>query len=115
MQFSLSTFIDHHLENLKDSTLNDQNRRSGEVTDCIIETYNDDVIHSGGHIHKVATEIDIATTFPFLSDRHALPHRKYMLWLCVVYPSLVIPVEGSNSYDTDIFYTIIFHVYQLVL
>ena len=38
MHFTLLTWWDQHLKYLKDGSRNVQNRRSGEIASCIIET-----------------------------------------------------------------------------
>ena len=57
MSYSLLTQCDCHLKHLKDRSHNVQNRRSGEISSRIFETYNNYVRPHGLGICNTATEM----------------------------------------------------------
>ena len=54
MHSYLSTCRDRHLKHLKDISKNIQNRRSGELSSCLFETYKNSVKPHGCHIYNSA-------------------------------------------------------------
>ena len=54
---SLLSWHDCYLKKLKDQSQNDQNRRSGGVSNCIYETYKNTVISHGRHIYPKESDM----------------------------------------------------------
>ena len=79
-------------EELKYGSNNDQNRSYGEMESFIIETYNNDVMLHGSHIHKTETYMVIATMYYFTPNRNDMPRWKYVLWYIDNYLCFLIPV-----------------------
>ena len=59
----------------------------------IFETYNNDVMTHGFHMHKIATDTAMETMCPFLSDKYMTTHWKYVLHCCYKCPIIVIPIQ----------------------
>ena len=57
------------------------------------ENYMVFLIPYGGNIHKASRVIAMLKMCTFTSDKHALPHWKFVLKWCSNFPSIVIPVE----------------------
>ena len=69
------------------------NRRFGEITNHIFETYNNYLTPHGCHIHKMAPAMATTTMCTFPSAQHDLPHWKFVLHYCAKCPSIVIPSQ----------------------
>ena len=76
IHFSLLTWSDCHLKHLKDRSHNSKNRRSGEISSCIFETYNISVRPHACHIYNTAADVTMPTMCPCTSKRHRLRHCK---------------------------------------
>ena len=69
---------DRYLKKLKDQSQNAQNRRSGEKSHHIYETYKNTVIPHVRHIYAKAYDMEKATICAYPQSGNALPH-----WKCV--------------------------------
>ena len=58
---SLMSWRDHYLKKLKDLSQNSQNRRSGEKSNWLYETYKNKVMPHGCHIYAKAYDMAKAT------------------------------------------------------
>ena len=99
---------------MKDYTQNDQNRSYGEMTSQILETYKNGVMPHSHHIHKTSPHMAMEKLCPIPSDKHALPHRKCVLWCfsnCII---IFITGHNYDKYGTNIFPVICSHVNILV-
>ena len=59
MHSYLLTWRDHRLKQLKDKNHNAQNRRSGEISSRIFETYNNAVGPHGFHIYNTDADMEM--------------------------------------------------------
>ena len=82
MHFSLWTWSYRHLKNLKDSSHNSINRRSGKLLICIFETYKNAVRLHGFHIYNSAAYMAMAKVCPCTSQHYKLPHCECVLRCC---------------------------------
>ena len=71
-----------YLKKLKDKSQNAQNRRSGEKSHHIYETYKNTVVPHGRHIYATASDMEKATMCKYPQSDHALPHWKFVLRCC---------------------------------
>ena len=90
IHFPLLTWKDFRLKHLKDRSQNSQNRRSGEISSCIFERYNNTVRPHGCHIHNTYTGMDMVTMCNCTSTHHGIPHWKLVLSCCEKCPSIAI-------------------------
>ena len=87
---SLLTWRDIHMKHLKDRSHNAQNRKSGEISSHIFETYNISIQPHVCHIYNTATDIAMATIFTCTSKNHWILHCKYVLCCCDKCPIIVL-------------------------
>ena len=67
VNYFLLTWHNIGLIHLKDKSHNAQNRRSGEISIRIFETYKNYVQTHGCHIYNTATYMDMSTLCPWTS------------------------------------------------
>ena len=91
MKFSLLTWLDCHLKNLKDRSQKAQNRRSGEISSRLFQTYKNYIRPHGCHIYNFAADMAMAKMCPCPSQNHGLPHWKCVLRCCEKFPVISIP------------------------
>ena len=82
IHLSLLSWCDKYLEKLKDQSQNDQNRRSGEKSHHIYETYKNTVMPHGRHIYAKEYDIPQAIMCAYTQYDHAPPHWKFLLRCC---------------------------------
>ena len=90
IHFPLLTWKDFRLKHLKDRSQNSQNRRSGEISSCIFETYNNALGTHGFHIYNTAAEMALAKMRPCTSKHNGLSNWKFVLRCCYKCPSIVL-------------------------
>ena len=115
MNFSMSTLRDIRLKHLKDIIHNAQNRRPGEISSRIFETYNNAVRTHGFHIYNTAADMAMSNMCPCNYKHHGLPHWKCVLMCCNKCPSIVLTSQEAIEDTTNTCPTIRFHVYRNVL
>ena len=111
MHFYFLICCDFHLKHLKDISHNAQNRRSGELSSHLFETYKNAVRPHGCNIYNSASDMAMAKTCPCTSQHHGIPHWKFILLFCEKYPGIIITHQEKNKYATNTCPTIRFHVY----
>ena len=79
MHSSLLLWSDRYLKKLKDKIQNAQNRRSGEKSHHIYETYKNTVMPHGCHIYSKAYDMEKATMCTYPQYDHGIPQCKYVL------------------------------------
>ena len=112
---SLLMWIDYYLKKLKDQIHSSHNRRSGEITSCMFETYKNIVLVNGHHIHKTATFMVMSIMLYFPSDKNDMHHWKYLLHCCEKCPIIVILGQKLTRNEKNSCPIISFHVYRVVL
>ena len=78
IHLTLLTWRNLHMKHLKDRSHNAQNRRYGEISSHMIETYNNTVRPHACHFYNTTSGMAMAKMCPFTSEHHGLPH-----WQCV--------------------------------
>ena len=73
IHLSLLSWRDFYLSNFNDLSQNAQNRRSGEKSDHLFETYINSVIPHGRHIYVTEVDMAMATMCAYKPLQHALP------------------------------------------
>ena len=63
---------------LKDQSCNAQNRRSGEMSNSLFDTYKSAFMPHGKNMFQTAYDMDMVTMCEYASSEYALPH-----WKCV--------------------------------
>ena len=111
MHSCLLTCNDRRVKHLKDRSHNAQNRRSGEISSRIFETYNNYVRPHGCHIYNTGADMSMATMCPCTSKHHGIPHCKFVLCCSDKFPIIVLPSQDANKNTTNMCPIIIFHVY----
>ena len=109
---SLLTWKDRCLKHLKYRIHDAQNRRSGEISICIFETYNNSVQLYGCHIYNTPADTAMETICPCTSKNHGPPRWKCLLRCCDKFPSIFLPSQEANKDTTNMSLTIRFHVYH---
>ena len=108
----LLTWNNHRMKHLKDISNNAQNRRYGEISSCIFETYKNSVQPNGCHIYNTAVDMAMEKMCTCTSKHHRLPHFKYVLHCCDKHQSIVLPSQEEIKDITNTCLTIRFHVYR---
>ena len=111
MHSYLLTWRDYNLKHLKDRIQNAQNRRSGELSSRLFETYKNAVRPHVCHIYNSAADMATEKMFPCTSQHHGIPHWKFLLCCCDKCPGISIPNQETNEYSKTTCLTIHFHVY----
>ena len=102
------------LKKLKYHSQNAKNRRSGEKSNHIYETYKNTVIPHGLRIYTKVYDMERATMCAYSHSDHALPHWKCALRCCAKCVSIYLPdLEADNQYP-DTSPSIGFHIYHLI-
>ena len=115
MHYYLLIFKGSCLNHLKYRSHNAQNRRSGEISSCIFETYNNAVVNHGCHIYNTAADMAMEKMSPCTYENHGIPQCKCVLCCFEKCPSIFLPIKESNKGTTNMCTTIRFHVYCNVL
>ena len=89
------------LKTLKDLSQNAQNRRSGERSNRIHDTFKNTVMPHGRHIYTKLYYMEKATMCANSQSDHALPHWKCVLRCCTQCPSINIPVQETDDNHTN--------------
>ena len=79
MHSPLLSWRDRYLKKLKDKSLNDQNKRTGEKLNRIYETYKNTVVPHGRHIYSKASDMEKAAMCTYTQSDYALPRCKCVL------------------------------------
>ena len=99
-------------EKIKYQSQNKQNKRRGETTGHIFETYKNAVRPHGCNIHNISSVMTVYTLFTFPYSHHVLPLWKCVLCCCEKCPRIVIPGQASNVNTTNTCPKILFYVYR---
>ena len=110
MHSSLLTWISCRLKHLKNRSHNAQNRRSGEISSRIFETYSNDVWPHGFHFYNTTSKIYMAKFCPCTSKYHGLLQCKCFARCCDKCPSIFLPSQEVNKNTKNTCPTIRFHV-----
>ena len=82
---------------LKYQRKNSQNKRSGEKSNCIYETYKNTVMSHGRHIYAKAYDMEKAKLCAYPQSDHALPYWKCVMLCCAKCTSLNIPEQETDD------------------
>ena len=99
-------------EKLKDKSCNSQNRRSGEMTNSLFETYKNSVMKHGKNIFQIESDIEMATMCEYPPSKYALQHWKCILSCCVQFPQMDTPSTKSDKQNSNVIPTMNVHIYQ---
>ena len=102
MHLSLLTLRDRNIEHLKDRSNNAQNRRSGELSSHLFETYKNSVRPHGCHIYNSAADMDMVKMCPCPSQKNGLPQCKCVLSCCDKCPVISISHQETDMYDSTV-------------
>ena len=108
---SLLIWRDHWLKHLRYRSCNVQNRRSGEISSCIFETYKNSVVPHGCHIYNTTADMSMAKMCTCTSKYHGLTHWKCVLCCCDRLSSILLPSQESIKDTTNTCPEIILNVY----
>ena len=75
----LLSWCDLYLRKLNNLSKNSQNRRSGEKSNLLFDTYKNSVMSHGRHIYATSSDMDMDTMCVYLPSQHALLHWKFVL------------------------------------
>ena len=114
MHPSLLSWSERYLKKLKDQGCNAQNRRFGEITNCLFESCKNSSILHGKYIVKTASDMAMATMCVNPSSKYALPHWKCVLGCCAQCTHIDLPSPESDQHNSHVSPTIHFHVYQKI-
>ena len=114
MHISLLSWCERFFEKLKYQGYNAQNRRSGEISNCLFETYKKFVITPGKHMFQTSSEMTMSKMCEYPSSNYVLPHWKCVLCCCAQYPWIDLPSLDSDKHSSNVIPTIRFHVYQQI-
>ena len=64
----------NRLKHLKDKSHNAQNRRSGEISSHIFETYKNALRAHGCHIYNTTTYMTMEKLCPSIFEHHGIPY-----------------------------------------
>ena len=114
IHFSLLSWRDRYLKNIKDKIRNDQIRRYGEKSHHIYTTYKNTVMPHGRHIYAKSYDIEKATMCTYPQSGHAIPHWKYVLRCCAKCPCVNIPDQETTKKHEETTPSIRFHIYHII-
>ena len=114
MHSSLLTWRNRPVKHLKYRSHNVKNRRYGEISSRIFETYKNAVRPRFFCIYNTTAYMAMETMCPCTSIYHGLPHWECVLHCCDKCPSISLTGQGGNKDTTNICPTIQFHVYRHV-
>ena len=103
------------MKKLKNQIQNAQNRRSGEKSNRMYETYKNVVMPHGRHIYSKAYDMAKAKFCAYPQYNYALPHRKRVLQLYADCPSINLPDQETDNQYSDTTPSIRFHIYQIIV
>ena len=111
MHHFLLIWRNRRLKHLKYRSHNAQNRRSGEISSHIFETYKNAVRPHGCHIYNTDVDMDMVIMCPYTYKHHGI-----LNWICVLscfdkLPSTVLPIRETNKNTTNRSPKIIYHIY----
>ena len=90
---SYISWRDHYLRELKNLSKNAQNRRSGEKSNRLFETYKNSVMPHGCHIYETAADTTMAKICTYPPSQHAFPQWKCVLCCCSNFPRIDLPCQ----------------------
>ena len=111
---SLLTWRDRHMKHFREKSHNTKNRKSGELSSCLYETYKNVLKLHACHIHCTAADMDMAKMCPCPLQHNGIPHWKCILRCCKKLSSLIISSLDTNKDATGMCSAIQFHVYRNV-
>ena len=114
MNSSLLGWRNFHLKHLKDTSQNEQNKRSGELSRRIFETYKNAVRPYVYHIYNSSAEMAMGKNCLCPSQHYGLPNWKCVLLCCEKCPSISIHHQDTSTDAKNMCSTIRFHVYRNV-
>ena len=74
-----------------DQCCNTQNRRSGEMTNFLFDTYKNSAIPYGNHMFQTASDMAVAKMCAYPSSNYSLIHWKCVLRCCAQCPRIYLP------------------------
>ena len=111
---SLLSWRNRYLKNSNIKAKNAQNRRSGEKSNRIYETYKNIVIPHGHRIYAKASGMEKAIMCAYPQSDHELPHCKSVLQFCAKCPCVNLPDQETDDKYSDTRASIRFHIYHLI-
>ena len=75
----------------KDLSQHLQNRRSGEMANCLFDAYKNYVMPYGRHIYTTASDMDMDTMCAYPPSQHALPQWNRVLHCFSNYQCIYLP------------------------
>ena len=103
-----------HFKKLDYLNQNSQNRRSGEKSNLIYETYKNTFMPHGCHIYVKEFDVEKEKMCAYLQSDHVLPHWKCVLRCCAKCPSINIPGQEIDDQYPDTSPSIRFHIDHLI-
>ena len=110
----LISWHDRYLKKFKYQNQNAQNRRSGEKSNHIYETYKNTVMTHGRHIYAKTSDMAHATMCTYTKSDYAIPHWKCVLRCCADCTCINLPdkeIDYQYSYTTP---SIRFHTNHII-
>ena len=105
---------DSYLRKLNNLSKNAQNRRSGEKSDHLFETYINSVIPHGRHIYVTEVDMAMATMCAYPPYQYSLPHFKFLLRCFSDFPHIHLPDQESDIHRYNVSPSIIFIFIRIV-
>ena len=94
------TWREFHLKHIKDRSHNAQNRRSGEWSSHLFETYTNSVRPHGYHICNYAADMATEKLCPCPSQHHGIPKWKCVLRCWEKFSGISMPHQDTNKRAT---------------
>ena len=86
-----------YLKKLKYQSQNAKNRRSGEKSHHIYETYKNTLMPHGRNIYAKSSDMAKAKMCTYPQSDNALPHWKCVLWCCSDCSCINLPNQESDK------------------
>ena len=114
IHLSLLSWRDIYLRKLNNLSQNSQNRRSGENSNLLFETYKHSVIPHGRHLYATAAAMVMAKMCENPPYQHSFTHWKCLFCCCYNLPRIDIPYQESDRHHSNASPSIHFYIYHLI-
>ena len=102
------------MRKLNDLSQNAQTIRSGEMDNCLFETYKNSVMPHVRYIYATAADIAMAKICTYTPSQHAFPHWNFLLRCCSNCPRIGLPDQESDRHHSNAPPSINFQIYRLI-
>ena len=102
---SLLTWRNNCMKHIKYRSRNAQNRRYGEISSPILETYMNAMQNHGSHLYNTSVNMSLATMCPCNYKYHKLLHCKCVLYCCDKCQFIFQPREDTYKNTTQSYST----------